>query len=50
MADRKMEESLTEDLTRAAFTHDAQLQALAAQITILMSRLEEVNREGVNSP
>jgi hypothetical protein len=40
-----MEESLREDLTRAALTHDAQLQALTAKIPSLMSRLEGVNCE-----
>jgi hypothetical protein len=48
MTDRKMEESLRKDLTRAALTHDAQLKALAAQVASLMARLEEVNHKGVN--
>jgi len=47
MTDLKMEESLRKDLTRADLTHDAQLQALAAQVASLIARLEEVNREGV---
>ena len=47
MTHSKMEESLREELTRAALTHDFQLQALAAQVAIFMARLEEANREGV---
>ena len=48
MTDLKMEESLRKDLTRADLIHDAQLQALAAQVASLIARLEEVNREGVD--
>jgi hypothetical protein len=53
---RKIEEPLKsaslksaspEDLTRAALTQNAQLQALAALVASLMARLEEVNRAGV---
>jgi len=38
---------LSEDLTRPLFSHDAQHQALAAQVPSLMVRIEEMNREGV---
>ena len=45
MTDRKMEEPLMsaslEDLTRAALTHDAQLQALAAQVASLIPDLRK---------
>ena len=48
MTDRKMEEhprsACSEDLTKAALTHEAQLEAMAVS---LIDRLEEVNREGV---
>ena len=48
---RKIEEPLNsaspEDLTRAALTQNAQLQALAALVASLIARLEEVNRAGV---
>jgi len=51
MTDRNMEEPLrsasAEDVSRAALTNDAQLQALAAQVASLMARLEELKREGV---
>jgi len=37
MTDRKMEESLRDDLTRAALTHDTQLQELTTQLESLMA-------------
>jgi hypothetical protein len=47
MTDRRMEEFLRfaspEDLTRAALTHNT----FSAQVASSMTRLEEVNREGV---